>query len=256
MASKNKRKSPEDILADTANVIREVYIEERRNLHASQTGMPSYYAPGKHWDGGEPKPHQPGKYTEPIWPKIAKFVLDFSVDPEKYVRTQFRLRAANAAILQPNMLTTQVAMAKYRQASSENFTREMLREEFEQQKLALTLAIARYNDFPGWTENERHCSMISDSTVHITPLMRFCVANSLGITRIADYYYDDAQRQYLWQPDDYDKIWKGWLPEFFTTAARKLRRQTLQLDLKNAEVLRKVKGKYPRAEDQNREDYR
>lgn len=160
-----------------------------------------------------------------VWRPLARKVLQDCIDPESYIRSQFRtVPLTSRHPPAPNHMIGARAQAKY-VAGLEAFV-EDVRIAFGTQQEAARSEMAFQQSLCG-DKVEAWARVLEDDDAGMTALFRYCLA--LGIYQqlkderflaIAGSYQTTAGIQYCRHPDVYDKIWgKNWIPRGFRDKA-------------------------------------
>ena len=184
--------------------ILELWIQAVRLHQRAVKGQNSQYCSSPRWDGGR---DAAGRRSQPIWPKIAKFVLSHHLDPVQFVRSQFHGRLSNAPT--PNMCLTPSAVQRYKEYSDKIFTR--LTFEFQQQNREAEYSLRRF--LQDGYQQDQACRLVIDSGFTVlSPLYRYCLAVATGHSDLADVWEPDALSQFMLNPDDLERIFGAFLP--------------------------------------------
>jgi hypothetical protein len=199
--------------------VREAYIAERRLRDEMRHDAPSNYLPATQWDGGRATRFDKTVYVKPIWPKIAKVVLDNHIDPVAYVRVQFAQKSMSSPDPQPNHLLGPKALERYRRAYPEQAMLQRTRDAFEHQKTALSVAVTNFMDLGDMTDEQIFTAVVCSSQLPFTPLFRYCLAHQVKRPQLAERYFEDAAFEFCLQPKLYANVWGDWIPDGFATLA-------------------------------------
>jgi len=207
---------------DLAQAVRTEYINQRRMWRCLSGSRPDYL-PGRQWDEG--RRLESGRYSLPVWPKIAQFLLDNEiVDYPEFIRKIFENRGPHRPVPQPNHLHGPAALRIWKEVIPKKELRARVRQAWAQEKKAFAIAaLDQQAYFPDASEHECLRSVIVDDTVSLSPLYRYCVAIGEGLPRHASFYKEMALRQYCLAPSLYDEVWGGWIPEQLKTEAEAMR---------------------------------
>lgn len=199
---------------EAAQWIREMWVQARQDYDMRVHGVTTWWGM-KHmpqWDGGE---SANGRNYTAVWPKIYKFCLDNTLDPEKLVKAMFHFRKAGPAPL-PNMACGQYGLELYQryagmqtQADDKRMMTISFNAQRERAASAMSSLQARYN----FSSQLTWKLVLDDKTQPLTVLFRYCVATSEGFTDIATKYKLRALEQYLSNKEGYDEIWGSWIPK-------------------------------------------
>ena len=199
--------------------IREIYVRERRLFEQRISGRPSHFHSGPQWDGGRGKS---GRTYKPVWPRIARFLLEHRFDPEVFVRRQFQLHSGEY-VIKPNQLYGEVALDRYYEMA--RVSRDEIVAALRGQQNALVRAVRQFQDM-AMLEGEEfppstiRASVLLEESAPLSALYRYCMARSEGLKEIARVYRAAAVMQYMRDAALYDEIWGAKIPEGFKTYAR------------------------------------
>jgi hypothetical protein len=205
-------KPAERYLAWIADVCREAYINERtayeirKDRKLASRRPPYKYSPGPRWDGGET---DDGVEREPIWPKIASFMIEHELEPIACIRKRF-LMARGSNPPWPTQIAVETYLDVYK-GLKEVVAEEDVTIWFNIDKEYCRTAInsSRY----GFGDKEKQwTAMLLDSALDVSPLMRYCLAHELKLPKVQAILQNRALLQYMQAPTLYDKIWGTHIP--------------------------------------------
>jgi len=207
--------------------LRAAYIRERRLFEQRLTGRPSQYNSSVHWDGGRGKN---GSVRQSIWPKVARFVQQYQLDPEAFIRHQFVLGEGQHVIL-PNQLYNADALRRHREQA--DLERKVLAAAFGSQQETLRKSVQaaqEMSDLAGYKLSPRdlQLSVLLNESLPLSALFRYCLAYSEGLAKVAAIYKEAAARQYMRNSRTYDLVWGSWIPEEFKHEAELMYRRELR----------------------------
>lgn len=196
---------------------RDAYIAERtayeikKNKKLAKRKPPYVYQPAPRYDGGE---DENGHHHEPVWPKIARFMITHHLDPYFCIRKRFEIARAGSAPW-PNQIAVDAYLDIYT-GEKEILTQQDVQVAFdlEKQYCRVALTSTRYNR-EGVSKDMVWKSLLLDDLLEISPLMRYCLARQLGLTKVAELFVMRAMTQYVIAPKTYDVVWGGSIPEDF-----------------------------------------
>lgn len=208
------------LLRRYTEIVRSTYCELRNRWHSlherRETNWGAQVVPK--YDGGTGPGGQ--KYKS-VWDRVARFVIQNSAEPRRFVQVQFAVRQAKP--IEPTELVSPRALELYRYNEKTAFEDILRLFHYQQQRAATEfnkLRPCKINH--QWTDADIHRAVLGNTLVQLSALFRYCIAHREGYTSIADRYKDEALVQYLSQPEDYDKIWVGWIPPELTNEAQLL----------------------------------
>ena len=214
------RRPKRELLEELGQAIRAEYINQRRTWASIGSGREVKYKPASRWDEGYKSPG--GKRTEPIWPRVAQFLLDNQIhNYPRFIQAIFEQQGRRRPPPQPNYLHGEKALAVWRKVALRVDDRVQIMEDWAMEKQAFAQAVIKERYFdPEATERDLLQGVIADDTVALSPLYRYCVATGEGLPRHAKFYAETALRQYVVARDLYDEVWGGWIPEHLKKEAQ------------------------------------
>jgi len=194
-------------------------------------------------DNPDGKPSPSVSRRKRVWLRLAQLVLDRKYDPRMFIQAQFELwppgRLMRYELPQPEAFLRPEAEQNYvtaRQALAREIavSFRLQRECFETE-----VAFRR-----GWmnSDEEAWADVLnsSDADISLSALFRYCLATSLAsdpavkdkarFERIAQRFLPAAALQYVYAADDYDAVYREWIPANFRDLATRLYRQLHGLD--------------------------
>ena len=193
------------IVGDMADVCREVYISERQLFQSRMHGDDRPYIPGPKWDGTD----FPDCYSEKaVWPKIARFMLENSLDPYICIWARFQLQVSNniSRPVMPNQIALGKYLTMYEEAVEDRGDAIKHQFEFEKSYLVTEMKLLGRSD-PKMKNKEVFETVLLDETIPVSPLLRYCIAMQEGFNKIGDWFFDLACKQYQRFPKLYNKHW-------------------------------------------------
>lgn len=210
----------EEVVQSVARRLRDTYYEERQRLLASTRGTGSYISSSpRHvprWDGGMT---ERGVYYKPIWPQIARHCLAHSIVPEDLVRTAF-LEWKGLDPPYPNhLLSSRVTEAYLKYAKKSEAS---LRSRVEAEMAwAGHQVVMRTMNREG-TAEQIYVAVILDP-YHLSPVVRYVLARSLGLNELAGQLLRAASEEYSRQPKQYDAVMPGHIDSHLKDLAARIR---------------------------------
>lgn len=202
-----------------AQLIRTCYVLHYRRAEERQTGTRSYYG-AKHvvkWDGGSDKA---GRNFKPIWPKIARAILSWGADPEKFIAAQFNNRGLQT-MPYPNMLLSDMAKEAY-DKYAKNLEHEIgLSLEIQHNQFLIELEKAQILRRASCAEAGR--LILRSPMTSLSALYRYVIAVRVEDAELAAQFRDLAIDQYFYSAAAYDKTWGDFIPEELKQEAAALR---------------------------------
>jgi hypothetical protein len=195
-----------------ANVVRRVYILLRSETEGRD------YEPGPRWDGGQDR-H--GRNHKSVWPRLARFFVERSIEPLRYMKAQFWHSSSGRKPL-PNAMMSEAALDVYERYKKqiEGDLERWLRWEIG----SVRSEMQPVQDGLGWAYIEAlRWALTNERTVKASPLVRYCLAVEYGLDDIAGLYHDYALFQYAFQKQAYDAAWpEGAIPVVLQQEAQNL----------------------------------
>lgn len=187
--------SPESL----GNAIRELYCYLYRQYNPR---FKNYGAePIPTWDGGTDRW---GAHFKPIWPDIARFVLQNKIDPAIYLHVQFAETVGRPSP-KPSSLMSKDALLRYQQYLQR--AGDVLRQDYERSAHHVQRRLLQLETARGTVEQKTLTVLMDETVVHAEPLFRFCLGFKLGIEKVTARYYQAALHQYVFQQHLYDAAW-------------------------------------------------
>lgn len=200
-----------------AAMVRELYMACAREV----TGSPTYGTREiPRWDGGEDRF---GTQHQPVWPRIARFMLQHRVHPLYFIRAQFWSTKPGRRMPMPNQFYNDQALENYHRFLATR-TPEALRAIAESEKRAVYGVATPFVETLGWDWKKAIRYALGDlAAIGVSALTRFCVAAQTELPDVAERCRDRALLQYLWESDVYNAVWGDQIPEDFRQEAEELR---------------------------------
>jgi hypothetical protein len=189
---------------DGAGELKALWTAELRWRQEQLTGLPSQYRPGKRWDGGT---DQWGRNNKPFWPRAVQFLQNHQVDDWPfYVKVQFDAHPGRS--LQPNILVSQEAVSRYREARqrSQGDAVEALALQVREFQNRLVLAMALF----GGQRRLSLCHVLGDPSANLSALFRYYVLARSGLTEEAEVWLAPALAQFGPSAEAYEEVWGPW----------------------------------------------
>lgn len=203
------------------------YEVERARWESRKSGHPVVYEAASAYDGTKPKTIdgelviQKGRRSE--WKTMAEWCEEKGVDPEAYIRLVFdhaRLDLRSAP--EPNNLRSEKCLAiwaKYSPRLLDDMAVRLVTE-----KSVASAEIASYQ-VVGIAKEDSYSAVLMNRHVAISPLMRYCLAKSIGglrFRRIAARFEPEAVMQFMRYRQQYAAVWKDVLPKGFAARAKRI----------------------------------
>jgi hypothetical protein len=207
-------------ISDMNQLLREIWIEEKRNYSLRETGHPSTYRPGPVLDGGI---SAAGKYYQPFWPKLSKFILDNNLDPLTFIRAQF-YQSKGSPPPSPNVLLSDIAIRKYNQYKAAKCSLDDLRVAKDAQIRATNDAVKLNKKLYGSNSSNVYRDIIMDANISISALFRYSLAIETDQKDLQQKWLNAALKQYIYEQQSYDTVWGELIPKELKALAEKIKR--------------------------------
>lgn len=198
---------------DLEDKIRDIWIAEVRRHNQVNTGKPSNYLPGPRLDGGV---DSHGAKFKPLWPKVAAFVAKHSLDPINFIKAQF---SKGLPPTSPSMLLGDRAISRYKQFVGNKELDKDIKLAKEIQTRQIKDSLEYYLRLYSFDTKAAYKALLLDDRISIGPLMKYCLAKSIGEDDIATAYLEPAAWVYLEAPAVYDEVYKELITEELRTKA-------------------------------------
>lgn len=213
-----------DSLRNLANLIRVVWIKERRSHEQALTGKLSRYAQSDslpRYDGGE---DLEGRQTDPWWPKAAQYVIAHKLNPRHWVRYVLKnfqpMRGRDRRrFATPNALISDKIREKFMEYQVDLPRRLAVELDIQSQTSALRFRELRRSKASPRTDDEALRFMLLDTSLSLSALFRYCAAIGGGLDDVAAEFFEPALWQYFFDRELYDSIWEGYIPNSLRQAA-------------------------------------
>jgi hypothetical protein len=164
-----------------------------------------------------------------VWRQIARHLIEKHVDPEAFIRAQFVVMPDGGRTPPPEaFLNFSKSMARYKAAKRIAEQEIVTAFKFQQSKFRTTALVARRSHLIK-TDEEAWAAVLEDEETELSALFRYCLALTTSMSKttgdrprfrqIAAYYKLAAALQYISSADQYDEVWKNWIPEGFREQA-------------------------------------
>ncbi len=202
------------LLQSYAAVIRNAYCTARNRWHLEVENTESDWGrnPIPRYDGGM---DSAGRRHRGVWEKIARFVIEKRISPNRFIEAQFRGRSA--APPEPGTLCSEFALRVY--AGYEAAEIPTLQRLFRHQKEQLFLETIKFRPLH-WPDAQMYSAILQNTQVGMSALFRYCVAVQKGVNEVVDLFRTTASIQYLASPTAYDQVWGELIPEEMRALAR------------------------------------
>ena len=198
--------------------IRHIYCTEYRV--ACPAAQDYGDTPIAQWDGGQ---DSFGRNHRPVWPKLAAFFTNNSVDPISYIRAAFAMRRGRTPPA-PNTLTSGEMLTHYYQFVAES--RQTIGETWNRQRQAMLTEIASlqrfYKDAP--LRTLQITALCDGHRVEANCLLRYCMSVEYQLTELAGDFLRPAAVEYLCHRAAYDAVLPT-LPQAVREEAVRLQRE-------------------------------
>ena len=126
---------------------------------------------------------------------------------------------------EPTILKSDLAIERYKSHMSDLVPR--LADEYRNSATSLMTRLQELHRLTHFTAEQRLITALHDeSTVHATPLFRYCSARQAHLSQVADHYRAKAVTEYALLHEHYDQAWPaGTIPEELRHEAAQLRKR-------------------------------
>ena len=206
---------PEDPIDQLSALVRRLY----NTLRCDFTGDVTYgKEPILRYDGGTDRW---GARHVPVWPKVAAHIAHRGANPIAYIRCQFHNRRQGAPIVKPNQLCSPAAVERferYRANVHVNLTSAL---EFESTSIRAEVCILEVTCGKSFIKAVE-MAVMNTAAVSASALLRYCMAAEFHLPGAMRRWHDEALIQYVFEMADYNRAWKGWLPDSLQQEGREL----------------------------------
>jgi hypothetical protein len=207
-----RRRCIESIREELVERLKEAYARERVSWHRS-LGGPAEFKDTIAW--------------EKSWHRMADFMLKHRIDNYyRFMHVQFMSHGNLGKAPTPRECYGKKALERWKAAINPALVKREIRLAFEHQIDVMKHAVIDQRMSIHKRENREISKLVLlDVENGLTALFRYCAAMKTQPqhTEIAELYYDSALFQYLLSPDEYEELWKDFLPEHFKREAATLR---------------------------------
>lgn len=210
--------------------VRAAYILSMMQYQKRQNGKEyESYRPCPWWDGGWCQIRNRRVWRKPVWPSLARFMMEHALSPETYVHVIFASLGPHEHPPKPNQLGGESYYRRYQRIVASGQLEDDIRLQFEIQKNLVRKVTVGNMDLYKTRKGVQIGVLCSPEPIH--PLVRYCLAVREGFEDLAERFFPRAAVQYMEAPDVYDKVWKEWIPPGFRERAEDhYRRLCLALD--------------------------
>lgn len=193
---------------EVAALVRALYCAEYRRMSPAAANYGEVRIP--RWDGGEDP--NTGRVYQPVWPKIATFLMTRNIEPGAYIAVQF---AHRRGLTPPAPNTLISANAIQRWEAHAKLELPILTGEWRRQQTALEMRLRELRQtHPQASEQQILVTAIHDQhVVDVSALFRYCAAMHYGLPQVAERYAAAALNQYLMQRRQYDAVAGAAIPD-------------------------------------------
>lgn len=165
--------------------------------------------------------HVPVKFRRTEWESAVRFFLRHGLNFQRCVKARFdQARQAGGKMfhVHPNTLASDKYLKLYQAACAT--LRDEMQAEFNSQRSTChdyLLTTAYKYAFADKIQALRYT--LFDESVQLSNLFRYCLAVSENLHDVAGHYAEPAMAQYLLSPQEYDQVWKEYIPAAFRRRA-------------------------------------
>jgi hypothetical protein len=166
------------------------------------------YTPGPAWDGGVVK----GKKRQPIWPKIARFMLENGLDPLQSMYRYFEYASKTGRVPWPNQMMTDECL-QVCQAPREETVQDFDNLWESERERAVVRIRTLQQDF-NLSARDATRRLLLDKYCDLSPLFCYSLAHAIGDEAIKQRYYVAARCQFVAYHDKFlESVWRRYIPE-------------------------------------------
>ena len=210
------------VLEEMAQRCRDAYIHERRQRDLMFSSKTGYTKPHVRWDGGEDVKNE--KVYEPIWPKIANFMIKHGLSPEHCIHIRFQqVMDVSSKPPYPNQIANMQYLEAYQTGYLEKLA-DSLQGMLQYEKTCCKTFISLAEEETPKRGKPLWRFVLVDESIPLSPLFRYCLARSEDIADVAENYEIPAMSQFMTAYDEYDKVWGAWIPTDFKERAHMVRK--------------------------------
>lgn len=168
------------------------------------------------YDGGRDRY---GRKHTPVWPKIAKLILDREMNLDNFIAATFRSWEGQTHPAATYFLS-EGAIQRYEdfKGADPRGRVDVLARELKVSTEVLLTKI-EMEKVGGRDEAEAQASAILDPFAQVSPLFRLCAAVIGGHNRLVPLLLNDALTQYLGNRTAYDEAWDSFIPDILRQKA-------------------------------------
>lgn len=202
--------------------IKRTYLEERRQFYIRTRGEDQGSTPNRtaieQWDGGR---DARGVNHSSAWEGIARFAVQYNVDPIELVRAVFETCESSQPPL-PSMIKSTKALADLRYV--QEFNIEEMKNRYScyaseaEMKFLLWRKTRKVDEEQLWKE------VVSSPELSFSALFRFVLATNLKLAQVADYWRQQAMQEYIRAPNLYDEVLGSTIPVDFREESTRIRK--------------------------------
>lgn len=200
-----------------SRVVRAVYVRARSMLESRLRAVTFEYRPPRSYDLGSGSVER--KPQPPVWLKLSRWLLEQRLEPFNYI--SFCVSASLARPPEPADLLRPATLERFQ--AYRRMQKDSIRQALKHEHVAFRDAVADARR-DGASTYDTWGDVLTDETVSLSPLFRYCLAYSIGgvgFTRIASYYHTAALTQFAQYPAAYARYWHKLLPDGFAKTARR-----------------------------------
>jgi len=211
-------------LDKVSRLVRNVWVGKFREWYEAWTGKPSRYGtPGTfaRWDGGRTAG---GRRYKSIWPKLAKHVLRYHLNPYVLADMVFRDWKADRSPTPAEMLRDEV-LQDY-QRTMRDAPASCLNA-LESEKAVVRSALAKMARSSSNTYSEEECThiVLRNRTLDISPLLRYSLGAKMRFEDVQTENYNAAVDQYIVLRRVYEDVWGELIPSELRAVVNGIYRQ-------------------------------
>jgi len=218
-------------LTDEAKAVRAAYKSERTRWESFKAGEPVDYSVPRRYNGTPPLKVDGELEIEKgavnVWQRLANFFLEEEIDAASYITVLFdglmgKLKKVDKRAPEPPQLLAKEYQEIWHQNKDAVIERIRVSLLIEKNRAEQRFSSLR---FGGRAAKDAWASVLTDSSMELSPLFRYCIASRIGgnrFGRIAAHYESRAVMQFERYRPFYRKQWKALLPKGFAKRSRVL----------------------------------
>jgi hypothetical protein len=194
-----KAKPQVDPLIELSQQVKKAYCQHRSRLEVLRGRLDGYRPPKRY--NGQPATLE-RKAVPSVWMNLCLWAKEINIDILAYVKFQLGFIPPTGHLPEPLQLKNNTRVMKFRKEYSPDMYQEEIRSAIRIQLAQLRTAVVVKQRYDGRSSTVAHIEALTDSSLEVSPLVRYCVAYSLRKTdqafrTICHRSFDKARKQ-LW----------------------------------------------------------